>query len=542
MSTSRDFLRLRPCVLRDSLEACSHGDIGTVELFPRSADARDVVENRLLLRYDGAKLLLVDAVVDASLFRLHMHQFAATGSAGGAVGGSRKHAVVSLQVVDTGCFLSPTSLSKGATGEFGGWTARAHCEAWEQLEVLQHGNGALSFRSVGAGGEACGYMSAGEPAAGAEVIRRDAPEAWESFLFRHARVPVIDISPLINGAVMLRATERALFGPSEELAFVENLLELPPTARAVVLRIGKAARDLGFYHVVGHGMSVDILALAKVRAAELPPRGDDSLKDIVKVYRDSVAMGGAVPPAPDTLLSPALPASLCSPAASCGASSGAPLDPCPPSRYYASRVTPLGVSQVFPIGMPEGVVASYAMGCVSVEKQLLHALALLQAAVEGAPPPTFRALAAPRPIAAERTLASASAGECAKLPPPLLLQASHVLPLGTGTAVRVLRYPPGKRGSLCMCRHRDATWLTLLLQDDVGGLFVTVDEGGRRLLEVAPVAGALLVNAGACLQEFSGGFYEAVRHQVERVVEGHTRVSVVFFCDAADGVARTLPG
>lgn len=60
-----------------------------------------------------------------------------------------------------------------------------------------------------------------------------------------------------------------------------------------------------------------------------------------------------------------------------------------------------------------------------------------------------------------------------------------------------------------------------------------IEEDGKPI-PATPVAGALLVNAGMSLQEFSGGYYSAVRHEVVRIRADVPRVSVVFFNDATD--------
>ena len=54
-----------------------------------------------------------------------------------------------------------------------------------------------------------------------------------------------------------------------------------------------------------------------------------------------------------------------------------------------------------------------------------------------------------------------------------------------------------------------------------------------KFLPATPVPGALLVNTGRALEEFSQGFYRATCHAVVRRSEA-TRVSLVFFYDAGD--------
>lgn len=47
-------------------------------------------------------------------------------------------------------------------------------------------------------------------------------------------------------------------------------------------------------------------------------------------------------------------------------------------------------------------------------------------------------------------------------------------------------------------RHSDLTAITVLLQDDIGGLFVKVEDKGW--IEIPPVQGALVINIGDTLE------------------------------------------
>jgi isopenicillin N synthase-like dioxygenase len=73
--------------------------------------------------------------------------------------------------------------------------------------------------------------------------------------------------------------------------------------------------------------------------------------------------------------------------------------------------------------------------------------------------------------------------------------------------------------------HVDFSWITLLLQDDAGGLEIRNGEGEW---QPAPhVPGTLLVNVGEILQSASGGYFKAAPH---RVVSGaRSRISLPFF-------------
>ena len=66
-------------------------------------------------------------------------------------------------------------------------------------------------------------------------------------------------------------------------------------------------------------------------------------------------------------------------------------------------------------------------------------------------------------------------------------------------------------GDMALHHHSDAGALTLLLQDDVGGLQVAHDGGW---IDVAPTPGAIVVNTGDMMQVWSNDRYQAALHRV----------------------------
>jgi isopenicillin N synthase-like dioxygenase len=66
-------------------------------------------------------------------------------------------------------------------------------------------------------------------------------------------------------------------------------------------------------------------------------------------------------------------------------------------------------------------------------------------------------------------------------------------------------------GEMALQHHTDAGALTVLLQDDVGGLQVA-HRGGW--LDVEPIPGALVVNTGDMMQVWSNDRYQAATHRV----------------------------
>ncbi|KAM7497542.1 hypothetical protein LguiA_021956 [Lonicera macranthoides] len=76
-------------------------------------------------------------------------------------------------------------------------------------------------------------------------------------------------------------------------------------------------------------------------------------------------------------------------------------------------------------------------------------------------------------------------------------------------------------------RHSDVSTLTILLQDEIGGLYVRKD-GTENWIHVPPVSGSLVINIGDALQIMSNGRYKSVEHRV--LANGtKNRVSVPIF-------------
>jgi isopenicillin N synthase-like dioxygenase len=84
-------------------------------------------------------------------------------------------------------------------------------------------------------------------------------------------------------------------------------------------------------------------------------------------------------------------------------------------------------------------------------------------------------------------------------------------------------------GDMALHHHSDAGALTVLLQDDVGGLQVETDAGW---VDVTPLDGALVVNCGDMVQIWSNDRYRAAVHRV-RPMTGKPRYSIPFFFNPA---------
>ncbi|KAM0045091.1 putative oxoglutarate/iron-dependent dioxygenase, non-hem dioxygenase domain-containing protein [Helianthus debilis subsp. tardiflorus] len=76
-------------------------------------------------------------------------------------------------------------------------------------------------------------------------------------------------------------------------------------------------------------------------------------------------------------------------------------------------------------------------------------------------------------------------------------------------------------------RHSDVSTLTILLQDDIGGLYVR-NTKTMKWVHVPPVNGSLVINVGDALQIMSNGKYKSVEHRV--TANGNdNRISVPIF-------------
>ncbi|XP_076926075.1 protein LATERAL BRANCHING OXIDOREDUCTASE 1-like [Bidens hawaiensis] len=101
------------------------------------------------------------------------------------------------------------------------------------------------------------------------------------------------------------------------------------------------------------------------------------------------------------------------------------------------------------------------------------------------------------------------------------------------TFVRLNHYPPCLAPDLALGvgRHKDAGALTVLAQDDVGGLEVKRKSDGEWIF-VNPTPNAFIINVGDIIQVWSNDAYESVEHRV-RVNFTRERFSIPFFMNPA---------
>ena len=107
---------------------------------------------------------------------------------------------------------------------------------------------------------------------------------------------------------------------------------------------------------------------------------------------------------------------------------------------------------------------------------------------------------------------------------------------------RIFRYPPQPAGdtvSWGVGEHTDYGLLTVLKQDDRGGLEVKTPRGW---IDAPPIAGAFVCNLGDMLDRLTGGRYRSTPHRA-RNRSGASRYAWPFFLDPAfDAAIAPLPG
>ncbi|KAL5730917.1 hypothetical protein ACHQM5_003699 [Ranunculus cassubicifolius] len=97
------------------------------------------------------------------------------------------------------------------------------------------------------------------------------------------------------------------------------------------------------------------------------------------------------------------------------------------------------------------------------------------------------------------------------------------------TRINLNYYPvcPNPELTVGVGRHSDVSTLTVLLQDDIGGLYVKGLKGDT-WVHVPPVDGSLVINVGDALEILSNGKYKSIEHRV--VANGkNNRISIPIF-------------
>jgi isopenicillin N synthase-like dioxygenase len=272
---------------------------------------------------------------------------------------------------------------------------------------------------------------------------------------------------------------RSLLGGGDEAA-----------REALARDITAACRDSGFFYVVGHGVAPALLqelAAASRRFFALPP----ALKQEIGMARGGRAWRGWFPVGGELTGG--------APDRKEGLYFGSEL---PPEHPRVRAGVPMHGANLFPAQVPElrAAVLDYMAAMTTVAQALLVGIA--------------RSLG----LASDYFVRHYTAE------PTVLF--------------RVFHYPSdsGAEAEWGVGEHTDYGLLTLLAQDEVGGLQVKTPRGW---IDAPPIAGALVCNIGDMLDRLTGGEFRSTPHRV-RNVSGRSRLSFPFFFDP-DFAAEVLP-
>ena len=294
-------------------------------------------------------------------------------------------------------------------------------------------------------------------------------------------VPVIDIEPLCR--------------PAD-----------PAAVAAAGAEIDAACREVGFFSIVGHGVDADLCARLDALAREFFAQPDADKAEIAmaragKAWRGWFPLGGE------------LTAGVADQKE--GLYFGAELGEHDP-RVRAGLA--LHGANLFPRAMPElrSVVLTYLDELTRVGQAVLRGVAL-GLALE----PTWFA-------------------EHLTADPTILFRIFPYPPTAVTDGTGEGEGAGGGEGAMGwgVAEHTDYGLLTILGQDDAGGLQVRARDGWTH---IDPVPCAFVCNLGDMLERLTGGRYRSTPHRV-RNTSGRDRLSFPFFFDPSwDATVRRVP-
>jgi isopenicillin N synthase-like dioxygenase len=278
--------------------------------------------------------------------------------------------------------------------------------------------------------------------------------------------------------------------PTIDVAPLLHLTEVKADAAPVAAEIDRACRDLGFFRIIGHGVDPALQDVMDEAAREFFALPDD-VKDVVAMRHGASAWRGWFPVGGEL-------------------TSGRPdrkeglyvgIEH-PPDHHRVVARTPLHGANLFP-AEPASLgpaVLAWIDALVPVAQAVLSGIAIGL----GTDPRWFE-----DHLTADPTV-----------------------------LFRIFHYPPGDDTDWGVAEHTDYGLLTLLAQDDSGGLQV---HGPNGWIDVPPEPGVLVCNLGDMLDRLTEGRYRSTPHRV-RNLSGRDRLSFPFFFDPSwDAVVTPLP-
>jgi isopenicillin N synthase-like dioxygenase len=290
----------------------------------------------------------------------------------------------------------------------------------------------------------------------------------------------METPPAARGVEQLPLIDvRPLVDPASDLA----------ARRAVATRIGAACRENGFFYVVGHGVDPGLqerLEALSRRFFALPVEDKLAIRMALggPAWRGYFPVGGELTSGRPDLKE--------------GLYFGTELGPGHP---LVRAATPLHGPNLFPAHPPglRDAVLDYLAALTHLGHALMRGIAL--------------SLELEEDYFATRYMSE-----------PLVL-------------FRIFNYPPGPgtagdgQPTWGVGEHTDYGVLTLLQQDDAGGLQVKSRSGGEpRWLEAPPIPGSFVCNIGDMLDRMTRGVYRSTPHRVLNR-SGRDRLSLPFFFD-----------
>lgn len=253
-----------------------------------------------------------------------------------------------------------------------------------------------------------------------------------------------------------------------------------------------ATHDVGFFHLVGHGIPDDVTARAFAEAERffaLPTEDKQRVEMLDSPhFRGYTRTGGELTQGRVDWREQF----------DIGAERAPTADPAAPAYMRLEGPNP------WPAAQPElrTVFTDWAERCTAVARRLMRSWALAL----GSPAEVFDGAFGDRP----------------------------------STLIKLVRYPGREQRGQGVGAHKDPGVLTLLMvEPGRDGLQVDTPDG---LVDVPPVPGAFVVNIGELMEFATDGYLRATIHRVVSPPSGETRMSIPFFFNPAlDSAMPVVP-